>query len=292
MSLTTASGSGASILSPEQINALVVLPLISQSVAMSSSTVVQTGSHSLRVPRVTADATASWTAEGAEINVSDAALDEIDIVPKKLAGLSVICNELAMDSSPAALGVVGDSLVRDLARKVDSAFFGNTTTDGPAGLGSITTATAGAGGSWSNVDWAEACKSVAEQHNATVDTFACSPATALALATMKQFTSAGSNVPLLGSDPTAPASRVVAGVPLLTSPAIADNIVWALPRTRIIVALRLGTSVTSDSSVFFSSDRTAVRAIIRVSWGFIDPARDHQDHQDVSGTTELGGGRR
>ena len=64
----------------------------------------------------------------------------------------------------------------------------------------------------------------------------------------------------------------MAGVPLLTSPTIGNNIVWALPRSRIIVALRLGTTVETDSSAFFSSDRTAVRAIVRVSWGFTDPA--------------------
>jgi hypothetical protein len=34
------------------------------------------------------------------------------VTPKKLAGLTVITNELAMDSSPAALQVVGDGLVR------------------------------------------------------------------------------------------------------------------------------------------------------------------------------------
>jgi HK97 family phage major capsid protein len=85
---------------------------------------VQTGSHQLRVPRVTQDCQASWVSEGNEIPVTDAALDEIDIKPAKLAGLSVISNELAMDTSPAALQVVGDSLVRDLARKLDSAFFG------------------------------------------------------------------------------------------------------------------------------------------------------------------------
>jgi hypothetical protein len=34
MSLTTAPGSGASILTPDQVNAQVILPLISQSVAM------------------------------------------------------------------------------------------------------------------------------------------------------------------------------------------------------------------------------------------------------------------
>ena len=220
MSMTTAPGSGASILTPDQVSALVIVPLISQSVAMQSSTVVQTGSHQLRVPRVTADAQAGWTAEGAEIAVSDAAVDEIDIVPKKLAGLTVISNELASDSSPAALSVVGDSLVRDLARKVDSAFFGNTVANGPSGLASLTTnATATNGGSWSTFDWAEAARSVAEQHNSVVDTFVCAPATALALATLKEYSTAGSNRPLLGADPSSPTSRTISGVPLLVSPA-------------------------------------------------------------------------
>ena len=212
MSMTTAPGSGASILTPDQVSQLVIIPLISQSVAMQSSTVVQTASHQLRVPRVTADAQAAWTAEGAEIAVTDATLDEVDIVPKKLAGLTVISNELAADTSPAALGVVGDSLVRDLARKLDSAFFGSTVTNGPAGLGSLTTnATAKNGGTWANLDWAEAAKSVAEQHNSTVDVFACAPATALALSTLKEYGTAGSNRPLLQSDPSAPTSRTISG---------------------------------------------------------------------------------
>ena len=72
------------------------------------------------MPRVTADPAAAWTAEGAEIAVTDATLDEIVVTPKKLAGLVVVSNELASDSSPAALGVVGDGLVRDLRRKIDA----------------------------------------------------------------------------------------------------------------------------------------------------------------------------
>ena len=76
-------------------------------------------------------------------------------------------------------------------------------------------------------------------------------------------------MPLLASDPTAPAFRVVSGVPLLTSPTIVNDVVWALPRARIIFALRTGTTVESDRSVFFTSDRTAVRATVRVSWGFL-----------------------
>lgn len=45
-----------------------------------------------------------------------------------------------------------------------------------------------------------------------------------------------------------------------------------LPKARIIVALREGATVEADRSVFFTSSRTAIKATIRVSWGFLDPA--------------------
>jgi HK97 family phage major capsid protein len=257
----------AAILTPEQVQALVVLPLIEQSVAMRAGTVVQTGSHQLRVPRVTQDPSAAWVFQGNEIPVTDPTLDELDIVPKKLAGLTVITNELAADSSPAALQIVGDGLVRDLARKTDQVFFANTTTNGPAGLLSITPTAADAGDAWANLDAFEFAKSNAEQHNTVVDTFVSNPATALKIATLKESTATGSNRALLQPDPTAPGVRTVSGVPLLTSPSIANDIVWALPKARIILALRQGTTVESDRSVFFTSDRTAVRATVRVSWG-------------------------
>lgn len=162
--------------------------------------------------------------------------------------------------------------MRDLARKIDAAYFANTSTNGPARLLSITSSAIDAGDAWADLDWAEEAKSVAEQHNTVIVAFVCSPATAVTIATLKEYSTAGSNKALLQGDPTAPASRVVAGVPLLTSPAIADNIVWAVPRARVIVAMRRDTSVVTDSSAFFSSDRTAVRATIRLSWGFTDAA--------------------
>src|SRR5215204_3359574 len=98
MALTTTSGAG--ILTPEEVGALVIRPLIETSVAAQVSTVVQTASHDFRVPVVSADPTAAWTAEGAEIAVSDPTLLEVVATPKKLAGLTVVTNELAQDSSP------------------------------------------------------------------------------------------------------------------------------------------------------------------------------------------------
>jgi HK97 family phage major capsid protein len=50
-----------------------------------------------------------------------------------------ISNELIADSAEnaQAAGLVGDRLVRQFARTVDLAFFGNTATLGPSGLESI-----------------------------------------------------------------------------------------------------------------------------------------------------------
>lgn len=270
--MATNTTTGASILSPEQVGELVVRPYIAQALATIVGTVVPIESGSLRVPVVSADPQAAWTAEGAEIAVSDPTLTEVDIVPRKLAGLTVVSSELAADSSPAALSVVGDGIVRDLARKTDAAFFGNTTTNGPAGLLSIAATAVDAGDAWADFDFVEEAKSNAEQHNTMVDTFVCNPATAVKLATLKEYGTAGSNKALLQSDPTAPASRVLGGVPLLTSPSIADDLVWAIPRNRVMVAMRTGTQVVTDTSAYFTSDRVGVRATLRIGWGFTDPA--------------------
>ena len=254
MSMITASGSGAAILSPSQVHELVVLPFIAQSAAMRVGTVTQISSHSLRIPRVTTDPAAAWCAEGAELNVSDAVLDEIACIPSKLGGLVVISNELASDSSPAALSVVGDGLTRDLARKVDVAFAANTTSNGPAGLLSVATTAADAGDAWTNLDAFEFAKSNAEQHNTTVDSWLMNPSTALKLSTLKESTVAGSNRALLASDPTAPASRVISGIPVITTPAVANDVVYGIPRNRVVIAIRQGTTVEPDRSVYFTSD--------------------------------------
>jgi HK97 family phage major capsid protein len=267
MALTTTGG--ASILTPEEVGALVIRPLMQQSIAAQVSTVIPTNSHDFRVPIVSADPTAAWTAEGAEISASDPTITELLVSPKKLAGLTVISNELASDSSPAALGVVGDGLVRDLKRKLDAAFFGNTVTNGPNGLGSLTTTVIDAGDTWTNLDAFEGAKSAAETLHTELSAFVTSPATALILANLKE--ESGSNKPLLGNDPTSPTSRVIGGVPLYVSPDVGANIVWGIPKAHSLLVYRQDASVVTDTSVFFTSDRVAVRATLRASFGFTYP---------------------
>jgi HK97 family phage major capsid protein len=91
------------------------------------------------------------------------------------------------------------------------------------------------------------------------------------LSTIKAFSTAGSNMPLLQADPTQPSARTISGVPLLVSPAVAADIVWAIPREHSLFVLRQDATVVSDSSVMFTSDRTAIRATLRVSFGFTQP---------------------
>lgn len=267
----TTTANGAAVLSPDQINTLIVLPLQSESVALRASTVVQISSHSLRVPRVTTDAAASWTPEGQEITPNTPTVDSVVITPLGLKALSLLSNELVNDSSPSALKLVGDSVVRDVAKKIDQAYFANTTSNAPNGLLSITPTSADAGDAWTNLDRAEYAKSNAAQHNTTVDTFVTSPATLLKIATLKELS--GSNKTLLGSDPTAPADYTVAGVPIIATPAVTTaDLVWAIPRSRVVVAMRQNVTVETDKSMAFSSDRTALRCVIRISWGFLEAA--------------------
>jgi HK97 family phage major capsid protein len=263
MALTTSTGAG--ILTPEQVSTLLVLPVIERSVAATCTTVVNTDASAFRIPLVTADPTASWVAEGAEITPSDTTISETDVVFKKVAGLSIITRELSEDSSPAAAQVVGDGLARDIARKVDAAFFANTTTNGPAGLGSLTTSVVTSGSAFT-VDSLIDALAAAAAVGAEIDTFVVNPTDFVALSKLKQAT--GSNVPLLQNDPAKPSGRIVLGVPLVLSTVVAAGVAWGIPRNRCYVVIRNDATVETDNSVFFTSDRVAVRATMRVGFGF------------------------
>lgn len=266
----------APILTPAQVGDLVIQPLIQQSVAGQVLTTIPISTHSYRVPLVTADVAASWTAEGAEITASDATLDELDITPSKLAALSVISSELANDSTPEAAQAVGDSIVRDLSRKIDQALFTATTTNGPGGLPGVSgvTSVSGPATSYSSVDPFSDAVYTSAQYNGQITAWVCNPATAMALAKVKAYTAGASNMPLLGSDPAMPGQRQILGIPLITSPYVTatNNVVWGLPKQYGYFVLRQDAQVESDRSVFFTSDRVAVRATLRAGFGFPNPA--------------------
>lgn len=282
MSLFTTNGKA--ILKPEEVASLVVQPMIDRAVATQVSTVVNITSNSLRVPVVTADPQAEWTPEGDEIPVSDATVEEVNIKPRKLAGLSIISNELANDSSPAAMQVVGEGLVRDLARKLDQAMFGTPASpEAPAGLtanAGVTTIVVGDtainagvpvidGASPDSMDWAIMADAHARLHNTAITSYVVSPGRFAWLSFIKE--SQISNRSLLQPDSTSPTGLTINGKPVFVTPAVADDSVYCIPRQHVFVAMRQDASVEADRSAYFSSDRTALRAIVRVGFGFSYP---------------------
>ncbi len=261
-------------MSRTDVGPLFVQPVQAESVAFRTSTIVETEGYDFRLPVVTADPSAAFVAEGAEIPISDPTLSELTVIPRKLAGLTIISFELANDSSPAAAQVVGDGLARDAARTVDAAWFGAAVAPSPTGLNGLAGVQAVSAGSiaggtvWANFDPLAEAISKAEEVGATVDVFVMSPATALRLAKVKTAPS-GSNMPLLLSgDVTQPGERRIFGVPVYVSPAIDADVVWAYDSSRVFTVLRQDAEITVDSSVYFTSDRVAVRATLRVGFAF------------------------
>lgn len=183
---------------PEAIGSLVVQPVQAASVAIQAVGAVNAGSqvNAYRVPIVTADPTAAWTAEGDEITASDTSLGEDADNFHKLAGLTIVSSELANDSSPDVAEQVGLGLARDIARKLDAAFFGKRASSilQPRGLGDITgVGDVEAGTAWANTDPFAEAQAHAEGAGATIGSFVANPADALALAKIKRMT--GSNEP-------------------------------------------------------------------------------------------------
>lgn len=272
MLLTSTTNVGG--LLPEEWGPLIVEPVQAAALAMQPevATVVNTASHTFHVPVINTDAASAWVAEGAEISPSDPSISELNITPAKCAGLVVISSELANDSSPAAAEIVGQSLARSIAANLDAAFFGNLASPAPAGLGALTNGSVSrivAGTGPSNLDAFAQALAAVEQDGGTITAFVANPTDALTIATLK--TATGTNQPLLGTDATAGTARQVLGVPLLVSPKVAAGTIWGVSAARNYTVLRNDVTVVADASAFFTSDRVAVRATLRVGFGFPTP---------------------
>lgn len=262
------SGAGG-ILRPEEVGDLVVRPVERESVALQVSTVVKTKSPEFRIPIVTTDSTAAWTPEGDEITPTNPGVSELVVAPKKVAALTIISNELANDSSPEAAQIVGDSIARDIAKKLDAAYFTSTTVNGPDGLESVAYQLVNAGSTFDDLDPFAEGLSKAETVGSQVTAWVAHPTTLLGLQQLK--TGSGYNTPLLGPDPTAPTGRSILGVPLFWSPYIDEGAVWGIPAARVFAVLRQDVELAVDPSAYFSKDSLGIRATMRVAFGFPHP---------------------
>lgn len=255
---------------PDEILSLVVRPVAEESIAARLG-LYRPGlsGDALRVPLVTEDPSASWVPEGAEIPLSQSELGETEAPYRKLAGLSVISRELAEDSDPSAAQEIGNGLVRDIARKLDAAMFtGTTIENAPAGLGTLTGVTEiEAPAEWVNLDPFKTAKLRAASLGTSIAGFVVNDEDAAKLLVLKEGTT--SNRDLIESDGTA---FLISGTPVIPSSAVAAGTAWGIPADRVIVGVREDANVAVDNSAFFTSDRVAIRATMRVAFAFPHPA--------------------
>jgi len=177
-----------------------------------------------------------------------------------------VSSELVADSNEDALNLVGASLVRDLQIKIDASFYAATTPNGPNGLGSLTDVQVVDWGSITDLDCFATALSMAEVVGSTITSWSVNPVDALELSMLKSATD--SRQPLLGMDPTQPTQRLIYGVPVISSAAVEPGQIWGIPVAKVFTVVREDVSVVTDSSPYFSSDRWAVRATMRVGYGF------------------------
>lgn len=273
--MTNTRETAAPLLRPDQIADLLILPTLAASVAAQAASVVHIGSSSLRIPRVKQDPSAAWVSEGEEIPASDAVLDEIEVTPKKLAGLTIISSELAADSSPEATRSIGAGLVRDLARKLDAAFLGTNAGNANQATGlqdvaGVTEIATTATGDYVAPELLVQAISATEQQGTTITAWIAHPNDVAELSTIR--TVIGTNFPpIVGIGDTAPGQRSIYGIRLLSSPHVTAGTIWGIPGDRVNLVVRKNAEVTTDKSAFFTSDRVAVRAIMRAEFAYPHP---------------------
>ena len=260
----------AQAFTPEDYGKLIDLVLAEKSIAFQASTVVQTASETIRFPMITADPATGWYAENTQISLTDPTTSELVITPKKVAGLTQISNEAAADTNPAVAEETGRVLARSVAKKVDTAFFANTTTNAPNGIlslsasyGVIDTGTV----TLTSLDPFHEAKNAALADGASLTHFILAPDVALTLAKVKE--ASGSNKGLfenVGDGVT------LAGVPVLVSTDVAAANAWGVDASQIFMVQRTGTTITRSADAAFDYDAVQVRATARVAWGFANPA--------------------
>ncbi|MYW05764.1 phage major capsid protein [Streptomyces sp. SID3343] len=266
MSIYTNTPGAQSIL-PDEYGELVEKPVRELSLAMQIGTTVETGSTHYRVPLLTSDVTVGAVAEGAEITPSDVKFDEIIVTPAKFAGLTVISREMAEDSSPSAGDQIGRSIARQIANSVDKALLNVLAAPNPSGLASLAgISKVAAPVTYKDLDPLEEALSLSEAAGGNITAWVMDAATALEIAKLKD--QANSNRGLLNSDMTAEGRRQILGRPVFVSPYSPADVVYGVSRSELLTIIRNGTKLDVDKSVYFTSDRVAVKGTMRIGFAF------------------------
>lgn len=241
--------------------------LINEAVLLRSGVhVIQTEGRVAHVP-LAADSEPAWYSELEEIEASDDTPDELVLVPKKVASLTILSNESATDSSPDVTAGVEASVIADLAAAADKGLFAGTGGKQPTGL--MTTAAALPTDATLDVDYAGLARGAGKVRAAggRADVAYINPADLVEL----QLAADGADRPLIGrAEDGVP--QFVAGLRLWDSPAIPAGQALIAQANMIAVAVRLDGRVDISDEAKFGADAMVLRAVSRLDVGVKRPA--------------------
>ena len=275
MALLTSSQPSGVALSPEERAALIVEPLERDSLALNTTRVLPTIRDSLQVPMLTEDVPVDFVAEGAELPQGEPVVNEATLTPRKIAAMTILSSELAEDSEPEAVNLIGQSIARSIRLKLDQAFLlaasGRLPSPGVLTGGNYTDG----GALGENLDAISDAITSVETAGGRADVITMSPATWGRLSKLKVLAT-DSNQPLLGvgdSGVNQAQQRTLFGVPVFVDYSVAADVIGVWDSSAVAVAMRRDVKVESDTSRYFDTDSVAVRATLRADWRVLDPAR-------------------
>ncbi|MGE2737348.1 phage major capsid protein [Mycolicibacterium vaccae] len=262
--MTMLHSNTADAFTPEDYGKAVDLAVKATSVTARTATVVGTDKVKINFPVWTADPAVGWYNENDIIAETDGATDEVEVIPTKTAGLTPISNELAEDSTPAALDLIAAGLSNQITRAIDGAYLANTTAKGPNGLLSIGYTGVDTGASLSNLDPFIAARYAAKTNGSDLTSWIMAPAQAEALSKLK--VASGSNQSLIQFVED---GITVAGLPVIVSDQVdAETKFWGIPQAHVVLVMRKGTRVEKFPNV--QQDGIWVRAVSRLGIGFLN----------------------
>src|SRR5690606_33352789 len=232
---------------PNDYGRALDLEVQARAIAAQVATVVTTNAAEMHFPVWSQDPSAAWTAEGAEIATSDATTGELIVRPSKVAALTRASNEMLADSHPSVAEALARALARDTAKKIDAAFFGDSVTNGPDGIKSLTTASVSYDGP-DNLDFLVDAVYEGLANGANISHVVLG--TELAKAVDQLKLADASNQYLVGQNPqlAQAGQSAISGLIVLRSTDLEPTEGYALDRDQVQYVLRQGTTVAADQS--------------------------------------------
>jgi HK97 family phage major capsid protein len=250
--------------------------------ARNASRVIQAGaqtipmtSATLKYPRLTTDAPASWRNEAASITDQALVFDSVTFTAQSLAVLVKVSWELFEDTDPSSMDVVENSFARVLGLELDrAALRGNGTPPEPRGIlnqTGVTITTHGAAGSLiTNYDWWLDAAGAVLANNFTPNAHIVAPRSVTSLAKLKEATTNAYMTPPSSLLPILPTKQIPINLTVTTSTDCSE--IYTAQWNQCWIGIRTGFSLRFLTERFADNGQYAFLASLRADVQLAQPS--------------------